>query len=79
MFIIHTEKYSDNIIIPVKEWNVILEKLKNVEDIKIEPKENENFKQLKGKGVFKMYSNVELIKREKKVWEETAVIKFENS
>ena len=71
--IIHTERDSDKIIISSEEWKMIINKLSQIEEVKVEQKHKHH-----GRGIFKEYANPELIPQEKEAWEDAAERKHEN-
>ena len=79
LVIIHTEKISDKILVTAKEWDLIIKKLKQIEDVKIEEKTSKNSQTFSGKGIFKEYANPELIANEKEAWANSVVKKHENN
>ena len=77
--IIHTEKFSDKILISAEEWALIIQKLKQIEDVKIEEKNSKNSHIFSGKGIFKEFANPELMKKEKEAWANSVIKKHENN
>lgn len=77
--VIHTEKISDKILISAKEWALIIKKLKQIEDVKIEEKNSKNAQIFSGKGIFKEYANPELMTNEKEAWANSVIKKHKNN
>jgi hypothetical protein len=70
MLLIHAERNTDNITIPYKDWEIVLSKLKQIEEVKVILTKEEKIQKLLGLGkeIWEDIDPVEYQRHERQNW-----------